>query len=102
MAQDDKTSTQQATNRLIDLLEHPGFKIMQLRLDADKQKALEELATVDPENSPRIIDLQEVVARANYYFDTVTELIEQGLSEEDLLELEEPIEDDGAETGYDN
>ena len=86
---------QQTVNDLIGLLEHPGFRVLVMRANAEKAKAIEDLCEVDPENSPEIRRLQERVARADWLVDTVDELIQQGLTREDESELEEPIEDDG-------
>jgi len=95
---DEELAIRQSVDDLIALLGHSGFKIMQARLDADRLNSLEELSTVHPENTPEIMRLQQIVARSDYYRETVIELIRQGQTDEDLIEIVDKIEDDGEET----
>lgn len=98
MATDEEAIVREGIDVLVNFLEHPGFKIMQARLDADKFNAMLALSEIDPEKTKEIIRLQEIVARADYYLATVEELIRLGQSEEDLQEMEEHSEYDGNST----
>lgn len=91
----EKLALQQAVNNLIGLLEHPGWMVLQTRIDLEVKKAYEDLATVDPRDAIEIIKLQAIVARADWLLQTVEELINQGVTDEDHADLEEPLEDDG-------
>ena len=85
-------------DHLVSLLQHPGFRFLQKRMDAEKHNAILALCDVHPENTPEIIRLQQIVARSDYYVETIKDLIESGLSVEDLNEQEETTEDDGQST----
>lgn len=97
---DLEPDVRQMINYLIDLMEHPGFKFLQRRLDAEKHNAMIALSKVNPNNVIEIMQLQEIVARADYFPDTLKELIEEGATQEDLTESEDLIGEDGESTEF--
>lgn len=84
----ERARLQQATNDLMALLEHPGWKILMRRLEAEHDNALEDLAEAEitPETLRETHLIQNRVQRYRWFRNTVVELIQQGLTEEELAD----------------
>ena len=72
---------------LIKLQDTEGWKVLMMKLEADAEAALYKLAEIDADDVKAMRKQQNIVARFNWYADAPSEMIQEGMSEEELLGL---------------
>lgn len=86
-----------AAEKLLEMTDSVGWKILMEQLHRDQLVALAELSEVDPTNVKEIMKAQNRVKRYDWFAETVAELIAQGFETEDLGDSDNGlgVEDDG-------
>jgi hypothetical protein len=80
----DSTAILGAIEHLLALREHPGWKILMARLDAERANAQEALVDVDPTDWREVAKGQDAARRLHWYQESVEELLLEGLQSEGI------------------